>query len=421
MRIIYNGIDLKVIDLVAASCQPVYDDSGVDILYCAYTFSVTGMVNGLANVNQFENGHYLGPAISLKIDSENTLPVSQFTLQKEYSPPEYPIRGSDPTNTGVDSLGNTIITGASAKDNTNPILTEQLLTKPSSRVNVEIVQTLNSPALTIQILNAKLNEPRAQLWVFDGNGAADELIVQSHTNSQVCDCKNGPIPIATNIVKAFGDGATFFVNFQVQTFVNTRIYPNGTGPEFLLSNRFSTTHSINEDSLMAITVNGVAHGRTDLMYEQGKNLDSLRKSLFLPVPAGFIRKNMTVTGSADGTTVNYSYTDMQQPVNFVAGRYINATQIEAVHRQSIECANLNVGGMIDSYDRYQDIKNNRAWREEMKRKAEHAAEMKGLDKKIASHKASYWEKKDASIKPRTGSSKKPPTSSKMPPPPLKSP
>ncbi len=86
----------------------------------------------------------------------------------------------------------------------------------------------------------------------------------------------------------------------------------------------------------------------------------------MPVPGGFTRQQIEVTGSPDGTSVEYSYIDVQQPVNFVMGRYIHATQIEATHRQSIECGTpdaLRAG--IDLYDRYTNLRNNLAWRQQM--------------------------------------------------------
>lgn len=402
MRIIYNGIDLQVLDVHEAVCQPVYDDSQTDLLYCAYRFSVTAMVNGLAAVTQNETGTEIsgGPGLSLAVEDNNS---TQWTVQSSYFPPKSGMpAGAVPTDKNVGSLGKTYL-GNTDNSQFSPAIIS------GNRPTIMVKPASGPTAVTMQILNSKLNEPRAMLWVFDDNGGTDDVIVQSYKVGQMCDCKNGPLPIATNIIRSFGDGATYFVNFQVQTFVDLRMYPANQTENILISNRFSTTHVVNEDSMLSIAVTGVATGRTDIMYDNSNgpnsNLDILRKSLFLPVPGGFIRTNIQVTGSPDGTQVRYSYVDQQQPVNFVAGRYCHATQIEAVHRQAIQKGDLELGKLaVDAYERVNTLRLNNAWRKQIEADAKDAASHKGdmeakrkADLSSAKNKAAYWKKKAKSV------------------------
>lgn len=379
MRIIYNGIDLQLLDIQEAVCQPVYDDSQTDVLYCMYKISGNAMVNGLASVQQGSTSSTpvpgqttLGPALSLATLLPNDIPgnsKNQWTLQKEYSPPAATIAVTDnPTDINITDLGKTVLGSTDGATFPAGVAAAPVISSCSTRKGIEVIQNAGPSAITLNLLYSKLNEPRAQLWVFTDNGGTNDLVIRSHSNTQICDCKNGPIPNATNIVKAFGDGATYFLNFQVTTYVDLRIHPAGetTDHTFLLSNRFTTQHVINEDSFLAITVQGVAVGRTDIMYEEKKSLDSLRKSLFLPVPGGFVRTNINVVGSPDNTRLYYTYTDIQQPVNFVAGRYENATQIEAVHRQSLEMSGSDLGKTaIDLYDRVNTLRTNNLWRRQL--------------------------------------------------------
>lgn len=360
MRIIYNGVDMKVLELVEAVCEPIYDSSQTDLLYCRYYISANVMVNGQAEVREVA-----GPPLSYKYGAN----INHYTMQANTRPPglaKPPAVFAAPTDLNTATVGQTAYILDSGE---NP-LTDSAVSRPvasaSTRSVIDIVPSPGPTGITHKLLNSRLNEPRAQLWVFSGDGRVDELIVRSHGYTDYTDCRNGPLPIATTITRAFGDGDTYFLNFQIQTFVNLHNYLSGESPPTLLSNRFSVTHALDEDQILTILVNGEAHMRTDHLYSLGFTPDAFRALLFLPPPFGHVRGNIVVKGLPDCSGVQYSYQDRQMPVHFVAGRYVLATRIEANHRQSLGNGKDIFNTALDAYQRQQRIRLDNKWLHEAK-------------------------------------------------------
>jgi hypothetical protein len=307
------------------------------------------MVNGQAEVRAAA-----GAPVSLAVQPGVT---TQYEMQVATKPPGAPVEGpTAPVDAGAGRLGSTTV-GAAPGGLLDPAIAF------AGRPKLKIVPAPGPAPLTMRLLNSRLNEPRGLLFFFAGDGEPDDLIFRSHGFNQYCDCRNGPLPVATGITKAFGAGETFFVNFQVQCHVDLLERLPTDPPPIVLSNRFSTTHEIDADSYLQIHVDGEAHFRTDRLYDLQFNADALRQSLFLPVPAGFMRGGIEVHGSEDGASVRYSYIDRQMPVNFVAGRYVNATQISAVHRQALGNGKDLFSTALDAY---QSVTNARIMQQQLR-------------------------------------------------------
>jgi hypothetical protein len=359
MRVIYNGIDMRVLELEQAVVEPVYDSTQTDLLYCRYLLSVNVMVNGQAEVR-----NVAGPPLSYAKTGNQ---VYHYDMQTTDKPPAVvapvPPFASAPDSVNPFTIGLTAVDVTSGTDPVNGNVTGGIHAF-NERAQVEIVPGPGPTAITHQLLYSRLVEPRAILWVFNNDGGPDDLILQSHAFDQYCDARNGPIPAALNITRAFGDGATFFLNFQVQTFVDLHQYADGNPETGLVSNRFGVTHTIDEDGVLEIHVRGEAHFKANFLYDAALSADFFRRSLFLPVPFGHVRGNIVVEGMENACGVRYSYTDREMPVHFVAGPYADATRIEAVHRQSIGSNKDIFGTALDVYERDLGIRVNRRYARE---------------------------------------------------------
>lgn len=369
-RIIYNGIDLGVLETYAFDCEAVYDQSGVDYLYTRISIIVRAMVNGQVEVveaNQPANGPFMSYSFTRRPrvvpDPPQLGRVGDPVVQTAMPPlPGGPNPGAGtnttPPNAGVFDRG--------AK---------------TARVPLRSVRRVaNAPILTHQTIRHRLLTPRAQLYVFAGAGQEigrplpgtpnppvnlDLTILTSPGGNLPTDCKNGPTPKVFNIQEALGDANTFVVDWACETFIQEASLNNVYGGA-LLSNRFAQTHAVDDDGYTTIATQGVAIFRTDFIYGMGAgvnpvptmNPDTQRPILFMPIPRGFVRGNIQVTGREDVTGVDYAYEDRQVRVNFVAGQFVRAAKVSAVHRQAMSGGNIT-GGLLKSYERVLGLAANR--------------------------------------------------------------
>jgi hypothetical protein len=149
------------------------------------------------------------------------------------------------------------------------------------------------------------------------------------------DAKNGPTPKLLGITAAMGDAETLIVDFAIETYINEATENNARPNSALLSNRWKQRHSVGRDGYTTVTTEGIAIFRTDLVYFTDTSPDVSRTLIFMPVPKGFVREVDYVDTREDVTGIIYGYHDTQQSVNFVAGPYVGAAEITAVHRQSV--------------------------------------------------------------------------------------
>jgi len=386
MRLIYNGIDLSVIETYAFDAESVYDDTQTDYLFTKISLVVRALINGQAEV---VNGSANGPPISYTWDKAT--PSNPTVVAYRAAMPSTPPFGST----------------------TNP--QSGIAYASASTPLRKVFRTPNQPALTHQVIRHRLGTPRGKFYLFSGPGSElgtsdkpatpgasaipvniagsrDDLtsvnisegggqvrttgvgktgpaaatdpvmIVESPMNATVCDCKNGPIPKVLGMTSALGDATTLMVDFQIETYINegpiNTVNPSGA----LLSHRFSQTHHVDEHGFTGIATEGTAIYRTDLVYGSAgadppgggiltRSPDTDRPFLFMPIPLGFVRSNIEVSGRKDVTGIDYSYLDIQVPVNFVAGPYAKASIISAIHRQSISSSSDIFGGAFGMVER----------------------------------------------------------------------
>jgi hypothetical protein len=312
----------------------IYDDSQTDVLYLRLQLLCTAMVNGQSEVRTVS-----GPPISYT----NTGAVDLRTTQSAATAPtgaSVPVFGAD-TDPGL-VAGSVKQRGAIQDliaEAAGPANLAQLSSDPSFGADVTIVPVLaigpGSPIVTQQLISQRLTDVRAPLFVFAGTGAAAaELLWQSPLAGNLCDAKGGPKPTFYGINQVFGDGVSFFVTWGVESYLPINTRPTN---DPLLSNRFQMTHDIDEDSYLNILVSGRAVFDLGVLQRLTQSADFYRPQLMLPIPLGFVRKEINVTMSADGSYVDYSFRDEQSAARFVAGPYILATKVEAVHKQYIDC------------------------------------------------------------------------------------
>lgn len=352
MRYIYNGVDLMPVETYEFNFQSVYDDSGVDYLHTEVSTLIRALVNGQADIVDMVSPN--GPFMSYAFSGESSL-----------GPAEPP--GSRRPSPWVDS---------------NPPFGDKSAGVDRARVSTlrGIIRTQNLPLLTHETIRHRLSTPRGQFYAFSGpgmesgnppagtatapgggpNGAQVAICVASPLPGYPVDCRNGPIPKLFNVHTATGDANTLMVDWGCTTYINEAQF-NGVNPTGgLLSNRFSQSHSI-IDGFTNIQTEGVAIFRSDFIYgdDPATSPDFSRPILFMPIPQGFVREIDYVTGREDGISIRYGYTDKQQSVNFVAGPYVKAAKISAVHRQSVTTHADLIGGALGAYERVLGLKANR--------------------------------------------------------------
>lgn len=371
MRVIYSGVDLMALDTHYFNCESVYDDSGVDYLYTKVSYAGRAMVNGFASVAPTG----VGPVMNYGFQSSSPGTLGTGGDTELFSRPPGAIGGAAPGN---------VIT----RDKPQTYPPEGSLLRPprgagiERRVRSDLRNIIKNPVaatgfnpndITHQSIRHRLSIPRGKLYIFWGTGmesgtppAGSEdvpvlgrLFVESPRTDAPCDCKNGPFPRVMSVTNAYGDAMTMLVDWAVETYINEGPENEVIQSEALLSNRFAQSHEVREDGYTAITTQGVAIFRTDSVYFHNISPDSQRSIIFMPILPGFTRKILYVRGREDVTGVEYAYEDTQVSVNFVAGPFVKAASISAVHRQAINSRGDLWGSALQAYERVLGLKANR--------------------------------------------------------------
>lgn len=345
MDILYNGVHLSMCTLDEYKEEQVYDPSGVDYLFTRHRIVGTAVVNGQKELREVG-----GPPVSYEKGDELLTAPQFYKITAPPGTPDSPPAGNvdlnnhpfgvyySPTGAGVfdgDELGVTMPGGVYARRTTD--LEYYVL-----------IAAENAVPLTHQAIRHRLAVPRAPLFVFAATGdpTKGELLLRSPAKfGDHSDCMNGPKPLFCDIIWSAGEADTHLIQFGIETYINES---HLQGPDEqarkarpLLSNRFSMRHTVSEDQVCVIDVEGEAYFRTDGVYGGTGgtgfplNPDEYRVNLFLPVPFGFVRGNIVVEGMPAANGVRYSFNDRQMPVHFPGGVYHGATRVEAVHTQAI--------------------------------------------------------------------------------------
>src|SRR5215475_913107 len=163
---------------------------------------------------------------------------------------------------------------------------------------------------------------------------ANEIVLQSPASKNdltgppyySTDGKNGPNPIALNVVRILGTHSVI-AYFEVETWLTAPCPENRL---CVLSHRWETSQEISEDYYTTRSVRGWATFRTDRLIDQALLPDDFRGRLFHPIPPNVQRKNVSVTASSDGTGLSYSFSDVEQPTNLIGGATSWITRLAAV-------------------------------------------------------------------------------------------
>lgn len=397
MRLVYNGVDMQVIETHEFVGEPVYDDTGTDYLYTRYSITVRAIINGqsdifLGRTSPIDAGgpragtrYQNGPVMSYMLGSARVNPVINNLPNGGFVNATTGFRNTGAGGFPGDRPNPFVPTGsgvqggyANAGDKAQAIFPtgEPGTTVPTTQLLFTVVPAPVTTNITHTAVRYRLTTPRGQLFVFSGplagGGGPVEMMLASPDLFSPTDAKNGPIPRLFSITQALGDANTLMVDFSIETYVNESgdnggAIPGtspGRTPPGLVSNRFSQIHTVGPDGYTSVSTIGTAIFRTDLLntiiatslipgtppINSGTNPDVIRDRLFMPIPVGFVRENITVIGLPDATGVRYQYTDVQQAVNFPAGYYAKAASISAVHRQALSRGDV-LKGVLATYER----------------------------------------------------------------------
>jgi hypothetical protein len=164
-------------------------------------------------------------------------------------------------------------------------------------------------SLTLPVIRQQLLTPRRLLQVYIG---ADLVFMVFSINQQenapyTADPGNGPIPhrgVTVSEGNIIGDRTiivTFGVDFWVAGLSN-----------IVLSNRWSTTHSVNRNGMTTRTLHGRAVVRADAIASGAiNNADDFRAALIVVQPKNFRRESVVCTCSEDGTELSYTVVDKE--------------------------------------------------------------------------------------------------------------
>ena len=182
----------------------------------------------------------------------------------------------------------------------------------------------HTPGVTDAAIREVLNTPRRTLEVYSGsdlilrspnlnyNAVAAGTVVRS-------DAANGPHVRKCSILSANGDG-TFVVHFVVETCIRecpddsfiTTAAKSIAQRRHLLSNRYATSHDVDERHRTVITYEGVSIFRTDILELQKRYADDYRSGLIPPVPKGFRRMAIKVRAVPSRNALAWTVVDREE-------------------------------------------------------------------------------------------------------------
>ena len=168
--------------------------------------------------------------------------------------------------------------------------------------------------LSIRNLRRQLTQPRQLLQVALGPDAVwqapvptagvQTLSTNGATGPAMCDPGYGPIPELLGLAEVTGE--RYAVGRWRCTFYVV------DGPQFLLSNRWRTTHAVSDVGLTTRIVEGWATCRADAVAAGlVASVDDFRKWFVVPCPAGFRRTGCRVQVNEIGTEAYYVATDQE--------------------------------------------------------------------------------------------------------------
>lgn len=175
-------------------------------------------------------------------------------------------------------------------------------------------------AETIALMKQQILEPRQLLTVSIGDVEVlrSPLRRPAGDREYLTDARNGPFPLAFHVLQIHGF-KNALVYFEVETHIVECEAPT------MLSHRWEETHEIDELAYTTKIITGRAVFRADLLRDSvGRGVigpDNFRGHLAAshPIPVNFKREAVKVTVTSDGLQLQYTFRDVEQPVNLPSG------------------------------------------------------------------------------------------------------
>ncbi len=270
MKVTYNDIPMRLLEINEYSREAVYDPSNTDLLYLTHRLNVS--------VEVFPNGYPVGLA-------QREIPDNV----------EDEMRSVRPAAIGGGGAASFVGKEVDAPDYDGP--------------HAETVTDFgNQPAfVTDKVIAYRLGLPRKKLKVSAYHPNGKEYVwLESPRPGMLTDATNGPHVLCLNPGAPSGEGTSLTLNFQIET----SIPPVDIEAERpILSHRWATEISHDENYYPTRTVKGVVVFNAAVLNNYPWNPDSFRNQLFHPIPLGYRRGLGPVLFDPSGIIMTYEFSD----------------------------------------------------------------------------------------------------------------
>ena len=285
MKVVYNGIEMHMLELHSYSRNNVYTEDRADVLAVRHHLNMSVVVGA--------GGHPHGMAHKRLSDNDARL---------KPEPRRTGFRGH-PKLTG--QLDNTVAYGASV--DRNPWAEEWV--GATDRVLVPLLMT---PRQKLKITAYRPKEK-------DNDASAQEMTwLESPRLGQVVDVMNGPHPLGCTMTEPTGDApGSAVLNFQIETHLPLAETDDARA---IISHRWTSTLQHDDDFYATRVVSGEAVFDQGLLHLFNQNASDFLNQLYHPIPLGYQRGLPEVTLSSDGAQLRYTFTDTAVRCVFDAGQ-----------------------------------------------------------------------------------------------------
>lgn len=339
MKVTYNGVEMKLVEMVECEREAVYDESGTDLLYVRWRL---GLVCTLAS-----GGYPGGTAVDFA-RKRGTVLDDRPSLAGRGPRDNNVIGGSRPSApwsaiaaSETDPLS--VATAANSAFITDAELHTRLMT-PRKKLKI----TAANPDGTDYVW---LESPRVILREAEAAPGPPDLTVEAARAAfparPMTDSANGPTPLRADVVQPSGELGTFGVHFVIETC----LAPTTSADERLvLSHRWQTSMQSNADHFLTRVIVGEVRFSGAILSVSATHPDWYRSQFFHPIPLGFRRDVPDVSLSPDGLTLRYEIHDTDPTVTFDPGDS-GATEIDIVETNNLITRNLWAANANDLVNR----------------------------------------------------------------------
>lgn len=285
MKIVYNDIEMQLVEMHSYERANVYTQDMADLLYVRHRLNMTCALGC--------GGHPEGMAAALVPDKDDRLKPKdrrggfiglpshkQDNQGRLQANPLHQYFGSNPF-------------GGEPGGATDRLLVPLLL-EPRRKLKITAYRKLQNEDKPVEF--TWLESPRGSLKI---------------------DAANGPHPLGCTLVEPTGEApVSGLLNFQIETHL-----PLAEGDEArpLISHRWTTSVQHDEDYYATRVVSGEAVFDPSLLDKFAAHPHEFISQLYHPIPVGFRRGLPEVTLESDNSRLSYTFTDTAVPMVFDAG------------------------------------------------------------------------------------------------------